>query len=558
MKLGKRQITRSLACALGALLMLSAPSIAKADDAHIDCGDTQTELTSADGAEFNFGDESGAEAQDSTARTSSVTGVTIGTGFRAARSVTVDQQDVYGKALTRVKYWRQDALNSGVKVYYNGSYVTIRSYLSAKGISESEYLNPSWSNDLEHIAIQRSIEAGDASLGHYRPDGSICFTAKYNGYTSNSEILAWNSGDRTNAIDLWAKEKSDYVRSINGESVSGQTGHYETLISPAYKAFGFAKGAPYSYGYAFAGEASSSALGGTDCTNLNGKYYFETSLSSSICQSGDVYSTLSHDGMAVGQKLEYYVWPAYLNRVYCLGGEARVEDETIASVASNTITALKRGFTTLKLVDDAGYYFAATLTVKSFSDVNSDTSHLDDINWLSDEGISTGWSASDGSKEFRPYTSVARADMAAFLYRLAGSPTYTAPSKSPFSDVTTSTAYYKEICWLASSVISKGWDMGGGKKEFRPFATVARADMAAFLYRLAGSPSYSVSGKPFADCNSTTPHYKEVCWLASTGVSEGWSVSGGKEFRPYNTVARADMATFLHRMSTKGLVRTSW
>ena len=78
--------------------------------------------------------------------------------------------------------------------------------------------------------------------------------------------------------------------------------------------------------------------------------------------------------------------------------------------------------------------------------------------------------------------------------------------------------------------------------------------MAAFLYRLAGSPSYAVSGSPFIDCGSKTPHYKEVCWLASTGVSAGWDVSGGREFRSYTKVARADMAAFLHRMKDKGLV----
>lgn len=189
-----------------------------------------------------------------------------------------------------------------------------------------------------------------------------------------------------------------------------------------------------------------------------------------------------------------------------------------------------------------------------FIDVDYSTAHADDIVWLSSEGISTGWSETSGTKTFRPYETVARADMAAFLYRLAGSPSYTAPSASPFADVSTSTAHYKEICWLASEGISTGWTEANGSKTFRPYATVARADMAAFLYRLAGSPSCSVSGTPFSDCNSSTPHYREICWLASTGVSEGWNVSNGREFRPYATVARADMAAFLHRMKNKDLV----
>ena len=189
----------------------------------------------------------------------------------------------------------------------------------------------------------------------------------------------------------------------------------------------------------------------------------------------------------------------------------------------------------------------------TFKDVSSSVAHSGDINWLASAGVSTGWAESDGTRTFRPYWNVARADMAAFLYRLAGSPGYTAPSTSPFKDVNPSTAHYKEICWLAEKGISEGWSVSGGR-EFRPYASVARCDMAAFLYRLAGSPSYAVSGSPFIDCGSKTPHYKEVCWLASTGVSAGWDVSGGREFRSYTKVARADMAAFLHRMKDKGLV----
>ncbi len=175
------------------------------------------------------------------------------------------------------------------------------------------------------------------------------------------------------------------------------------------------------------------------------------------------------------------------------------------------------------------------------TDVNDNTAHMDDIFWLVGKGISTGFE--DGT--FRPYSAVARCDMAAFLYRMAGSPDYTAPSTSPFKDCDTKTPHYKEICWLAKTGISEGFKDG----TFRPYATVARCDMAAFLYRYAGKPDYTVpSTSPFKDCNTETPHYKEVCWLANTGVSEGWSVPGGKEFRSYNNVARADMAAFLHRM----------
>jgi hypothetical protein len=82
--------------------------------------------------------------------------------------------------------------------------------------------------------------------------------------------------------------------------------------------------------------------------------------------------------------------------------------------------------------------------------------------------------------------------------------------------------------------------------------------MAAFLYRLAGSPAFeptSEQSAAFSDVGASTPHYREVLWLASTVVSKGWSMSDGTaQFRPFEVVKRADMAAFLHRMSDKGLV----
>ena len=97
--------------------------------------------------------------------------------------------------------------------------------------------------------------------------------------------------------------------------------------------------------------------------------------------------------------------------------------------------------------------------------------------------------------------------------------------------------------------------------EFRPYINVARCDMACFLMRMAlGSdaentyvpdPTYA---SYFSDVNAGTSHRSAVIWLASTGISKGWDVSGRHEFRPYNNVARADMAAFLHRMDDAGLV----
>ena len=195
----------------------------------------------------------------------------------------------------------------------------------------------------------------------------------------------------------------------------------------------------------------------------------------------------------------------------------------------------------------------------SFSDVVAgETPHAEHIAWLAASGVSKGWENGDGTHSFRPYTEVARCDMAAFLYRLAGSPVFkpTAEQRAAFSDVDEGTPHAREVWWLAAQGISAGWTEADGTKTFRPYETVKRCDMAAFLNRLAknaGKPAGT--GSPFADVVDTTPHRAAVLWLASNEVSKGWAEPDGTmTFRPYETVKRADMAAFLHRMDEKGLV----
>ena len=192
----------------------------------------------------------------------------------------------------------------------------------------------------------------------------------------------------------------------------------------------------------------------------------------------------------------------------------------------------------------ATYVSLAYEDVDGFPDVTSSTDHSRDILWLSATGISAGFP----DDTFRPMNTVVRQDMAAFLYRLAGSPDYTptADDKAKFSDVTDQTDHAKEIWWLASTGISTGYPDG----TFRPMDTVVRQDMAAFLHRLgnlleAEDPS-SGSGVSFWDVSASTDHYEDILWLASTYISTGYPDGS---FRPMESVYRQDMAAFLHRLS---------
>ncbi|MBW3091129.1 S-layer homology domain-containing protein [Bifidobacterium miconisargentati] len=180
-----------------------------------------------------------------------------------------------------------------------------------------------------------------------------------------------------------------------------------------------------------------------------------------------------------------------------------------------------------------------------YTDVDSSTSHAQDIVWLSKQGITKGYP--DGS--FGVGVAVFRQDMAAFLYRMAGSPAYTpsAEDQARFTDVNANTSHAKEIWWLASTGITKGYPNG----TFGVGVPVYRQDMAAFLKRYAdqfGGPAASGAGKTFTDVNASTAHAEDIAWLSKTGVTNGYpNGSFGVGVKVY----RQDMAAFLHRMSVK-------
>ncbi|MBE0011160.1 S8 family serine peptidase [Arthrobacter sp. AET 35A] len=210
-------------------------------------------------------------------------------------------------------------------------------------------------------------------------------------------------------------------------------------------------------------------------------------------------------------------------------------------------TGTKAGYTTVSSTS------AQTDTVPTpFKDVPVGTQFHREMSWMAAEGISTGWTEKNGTKTYRPLTTVNRDAMAAFMYRMAGSPAYTPPAKSPFADVSTKQEFYKEMAWLASRGISTGWTAKNGTRTYRALEPVNRDAMAAFMYRLAGSPQFTAPAKsPFADISPKQQFYKEMSWLASTGISTGWTSGSTKTYRALTPVNRDAMAAFMYRFAAK-------
>src|SRR5690606_38187922 len=121
-------------------------------------------------------------------------------------------------------------------------------------------------------------------------------------------------------------------------------------------------------------------------------------------------------------------------------------------------------------------------------------------------------------------------------------PEFPPPAISPFSDVPTSSKFYKEITWLAATGVTTGYPDG----TFRPLATVNRDAMAAFLYRFVGSPTWiPPTVSPFTDVPRSHQFFREITWLADTSITTGYPDGS---YRPLATVNRDAMAAFLYRL----------
>ncbi len=209
------------------------------------------------------------------------------------------------------------------------------------------------------------------------------------------------------------------------------------------------------------------------------------------------------------------------------------------------------------------HWVAQEIPAITFRDVSAVTPHHEDIQWLADNGISTGWRTADGKYEFRGMSAVLRQDMAAFLRREAknrgvGDAADWKPTDADwkrFRDVNRGTPHAEDILWLAHAGISTGWKEADGSCTFRGMDTVKRQDMAAFLKRLADKAGKANGVKPktdFTDVSDRTPHAAEVRWLGGSGISTGYrNADGTWRFEGMTSVYRQDMAAFLHRLDNQ-------
>lgn len=208
----------------------------------------------------------------------------------------------------------------------------------------------------------------------------------------------------------------------------------------------------------------------------------------------------------------------------------------------------------LSVVDAGGNYTTASLEFTadpSFGDVTPDSEYFEYIEWMYAQGISNGYLELDGSHTFHPLENVSRQATAAFLYRLAGSPSFTPPGPATFSDVAVGIPFFTEIEWLNATGVTHGNADG----TFGPIDPVSRQAVAAFLYRTSGSPAFTPpTAASFTDVPVGVPFFTEIEWMKSEGIATGYDNGDGTmSFHPIEAVTRQSMAEYLFRMGPEPL-----
>ena len=203
--------------------------------------------------------------------------------------------------------------------------------------------------------------------------------------------------------------------------------------------------------------------------------------------------------------------------------------------------ALTQRVTSVTLDADKTVYAAWTRN-RFFEDVTIADWFYDDVMFVCGRGVMQGVS----DTRFGPHLTATRAMMATILWRMEGSPAPTAEAR--FTDVRSGQWYSEAVAWTAQSGVYTGYADG----SFRPNDSITREQLAAILYRYAGSPAASSSAlNGFADQSAVSSYaVTAMQWAVGNGIITGVSTNGRTTLSAKNNATRAQVSVMLHRFLT--------
>lgn len=192
----------------------------------------------------------------------------------------------------------------------------------------------------------------------------------------------------------------------------------------------------------------------------------------------------------------------------------------------------------------ASYTVEVNEIVLPFTDVDLTDYYGDALVWSYVNGVVAGTTETT----FSPSEEVTRAQIVAFLYRLAGSPA--SGTQVPFTDVSAEAYYAQALAWAVEQKIAYGVSAAA----FEPDRAVTREEFVSFLYRYAQLQG-DISGEPadlsgFQDAASVSAWAKNaVEWAVRQGIAVGVATD---VLAPQGTATRAQAIAFLYRYSQLG------
>ena len=169
-----------------------------------------------------------------------------------------------------------------------------------------------------------------------------------------------------------------------------------------------------------------------------------------------------------------------------------------------------------------------------FSDVAADAWYAEAAVYCRDNGLMNGTTATT----FSPNATMTRAQLCAVLYRMAGSPEMT--GRDAFADTPDGAWYEDAVLWAVRNRIMSGYTAS----TFGPHDPITREQLAAILWRYAGSPA-AEAGEAYADEASIASWaVTAVDWARTCGFINGMSDGS---FQPDGRATRAQVAAILMR-----------
>ncbi|MBQ9412961.1 MAG: S-layer homology domain-containing protein [Oscillospiraceae bacterium] len=179
-----------------------------------------------------------------------------------------------------------------------------------------------------------------------------------------------------------------------------------------------------------------------------------------------------------------------------------------------------------------------------YADLDRDAWYRDGVAWALRRGLMNG----TGERTFDPDGETSRAMLVTVLWRMEGSPAAEtgAGGGTDFADVPEGEWYTDAVRWAAANGIVSGY----GDGSFGPGDAVTREQLAAILYRYAGTKGAGgTEAGPYplnyADAEGVSDWAVEAMgWLTAQGVIQG---VGGNRISPKTGATRAQAATMLMR-----------